>query len=643
MLRLARAVLLFGSIGLFFPQSAIAGGPEFPGGGTRSLGRGAAAMARADDPSLMVRNPALLAELWDDQAMIGAHLSIVDACFQPTGYYGFDELASNRAAIQLGDDEPIAIQIEEGATTLDGRPITPFFGEPYPEVCYEGPAPFLPQVGLTMKLSDDLGVGLGFFPPDNATTPQWGNRDGTVDTPNGLRPNPIRFYRSHMNATFFTLLGAVGYRLADWISVGAGFQWNLAVFSARTWTTPQATPKPLHNDIMTEVFGRDLFIPGFTASVQIKPADSLDIALGFRWSDRVKARGKLDITTGVWGTGEVFEYLDAEGMPATLGSSIPTTSHNRPGIIDSPPVWVPQLSAGIRFSDRLKPRPNDWKAAHDSAGRKVEDHMETERWDIELDGVYYFNSVFDTASFRNSTEDSSLSLRNINAAGVVGQVPSTVGQCLERDPVTQNCIGDRITETQYNGKEQFSVRLGGDYNVLPGMLALRAGISYETDGQGTKTICLETGRPPAPGAPCMRTGQAHYLNVLYYMLGRTGLHAGFTIRVADKTDISFAFAHFIQKDIRLQLNPESVQGGRYAAQFKTAKYHFAPGAGIDAAPAELLPAGEVSPPPADFDGNAGVDISNGDAVRTDPGPHYVNAGSYYYNLDVLSLTVTQHF
>jgi long-subunit fatty acid transport protein len=446
-----------------------------------------------------------------------------------------------------------------------------------------------------------------------------------------------------MNSTFFTLLGAVGYRVADWISIGAGFQWNLAVFGARTWTTPQASPKPLHNDVMTEVFGRDLFIPGFTASINLKPMDALDVALGFRWSDRVGAKGKLDITAGYWGTGEPYEYMTADGTPMALGSSIPTTNHNRPGIIDSPPIWVPQLSAGVRFADRLKPRPNDWKAAFAAANGVVEDHMATERWDIEVDGVYYFNSVFDTASFRNSTENSMIQLRTINSMGMVGTIPSTVGQCLQRDANGQNCIGDRITETQYNGTDQFSIRVGGDYNVLPGLFSLRAGLSYETDGQATKTVCAETGRPPTAEAPCTGgTLQAHYLNVLYYMLGRTGLHAGFTLRVAGKTDISFGFAHFIQKDVRLQLNPEAAGTGMYGAQYKTAKYNFAPGSGIDPAPPELL-MGEPSPPPGDFDGVAGVDISNGDAVRILPGPHYINAGSYYYNLDVLSLTVTQHF
>src|SRR5256885_9362345 len=87
----AVCVLIVPLLGLaLVPLSARAGGPEFPGGGTRSLGRGAAAFARADDPSVMIRNPALLADLWDDQALIGVHLLLVDACMRPTCELGFN-------------------------------------------------------------------------------------------------------------------------------------------------------------------------------------------------------------------------------------------------------------------------------------------------------------------------------------------------------------------------------------------------------------------------------------------------------------------------------------------------------------------------------------------------------------------------
>src|ERR1700761_804275 len=59
---------------------AAAGGNEFPAGGTRNLGRGGTGMTRADDPNVMVRNPALLADLWTSMAYSGFHLLIADSC-----------------------------------------------------------------------------------------------------------------------------------------------------------------------------------------------------------------------------------------------------------------------------------------------------------------------------------------------------------------------------------------------------------------------------------------------------------------------------------------------------------------------------------------------------------------------------------
>ncbi|MFI5307171.1 MAG: hypothetical protein ACHQ53_07465, partial [Polyangiales bacterium] len=194
-----------------WPRSASAGGPEFPAGGTRSLGRGAAGFARADDPSLMTRNPALLSELWDDQALIGAHFVLPKACFTPTGAQGWSVRSPDVSNFGNG---PVFLQAQPGDKDLNGKPLKGYQDDPYPTVCYKGGAIFLPQVALTMKLSPDLGVGLGFFPPDASAINQWGNRDGTVDTPDGKRPNPLRYYRSHLNFSFFSILSAVGYRVA---------------------------------------------------------------------------------------------------------------------------------------------------------------------------------------------------------------------------------------------------------------------------------------------------------------------------------------------------------------------------------------------------------------------------------------------
>jgi hypothetical protein len=591
------------------PRPARAGGPEFPADGTKGLGRGGARAARADDPSIMTRNPAGLALLWDDQATIGIHIGVVDACFQPTGGFAWGLQSMGRTAYNLGQG-PVYPFAGAGDTYLNGAPIDGFANEPYPQVCYQGTAPKLPYLALSKKLSNDLGVGLGFFPPDSASLFQWGNRDGTVDTPNGLRPNPLRYYRSHQNVSYFSALGAAGYRLSPWLSIGAGFQWSMLVYSATTWTTPTSALDP-ESDVRGDLIGRDLFVPGVIASVHMQPIDALDIVVGFKWADRIQSNVKLDATTGAFGTGGVFQFHDASsnGQIATVGSSIPTTTHNLTGAVSSPPIWVPQLTVGVRYSDLFGPRARDLTAAHKAAGERVMDQMATERFDLEVDFIYYFSSFYDRAQF--TTRDAQLKLLTVDPSGAMGSIPASPGDCVQRDPTTNNCVGDRVVKTDYNGKNQFTVRVGGDYNVIPGVLAFRTGVSYETRGQDPSD-----------------------LNVMNYMLSRTGIHAGATLRVSDKTDITIGYAHFIHENIRLQVF-DGEAASRLPPRYRTPEYHFTPGAGV----ADMMGNGATQ---GGFAGTAGVEIPNADLGYA-KGPFYVNAGSFFYHLDLLSVALTQHF
>jgi hypothetical protein len=288
-------------------------------------------------------------------------------------------------------------------------------------------------------------------------------------------------------------------------------------------------------------------------------------------------------------------------MVKRVGSAIPNTTPNQRGVVDAPPIWVPQLSLAVRFADRLKPAPPMTRTGKRAAAGVVEDSMQNERWDVELDVVYYLTSVYDTVTLANS--DAELLLLNLNPSGAISMAPSTVGKCLE--PNTMAVAGQDICpkkvrriETKQGGKDQLTFRLGGDYNVLPGLLGVRAGASYETDGQDVE-----------------------YLSVLNAMLQRFGMHAGFTLRVANKTDISLGFAYFIQKDVRLQVSDDP-DAAVYSTQYKTAEYHYAEGA---------------------HDGHAAVEVPNGDSTRRLPGHFYLNGGSYTSDLSVLSATLTQHF
>ena len=588
-------------------STARAGGSEFPADGTRGLGRGGSGFARADDPTVMLRNPALLADLWADQALLGAHLLLADACFQPTGGYGWG--VQGASVLDVGDG-PVHLQAPEGSTNLDGTSASGFLDEPYPRVCFDGPAPFLPSLALTKKLANDLGVGLGFFPPEVDTLSQWGDRDGTVATPRGRRPNPLRYFGSHTNVSYFSLLGAVGYRLSDWLRLGAGFQWSLVVFSSTAWAVPLADRSP-HRDVRTEAFGRDLFIPAFVVSAHVVPLDNLDIAVGFKWADRLRANAKLDITTGAFGVGEPYSYRTPDGALSSLGSTLPTTFHNVPGEVEVPPIWVPQLSLGARYAQRLKPRVREgtWDSTRRAVGSRVEDAMESELWDIELDAIVYFNSVNDRTSFTSDPgAQVSVELREVPAAGApVSSVAGNIGDCLGEE-VNNVCRGRRQNTIVRGGREHVSVRLGGDYNLLPGVLALRSGLSYESDGQDRE-----------------------YMTPMNYMFSRFGLHAGLTLRIAGATDLSLAFGHFIQDAIRLQVNPAT----RLRPSYRTEEYNFAPGLG------EPDSRGDNAQADSGFDGIAQVEAPYGG--QDEPGPNFINAGTYRSSLSVVSVSLSQHF
>jgi hypothetical protein len=591
---LVSAVLLAISV---VPCPAAAGGAEFPGGGARGIGRGSANFARADDPTVMVRNPALLADLWTDMALAGANVLLADSCFQATGTYGnpFGYRLQDDDVVNFGDG-PVFINPPPGATDPMGEPLPRVQDELLPEVCYSGPVPILPHVALSMKLSPRVGIGLGFFPPDLAALNQFGNRDGTVDTTAGLRSSPTRWFRAHQNTSYFSALGALGYRLADWLTIGAGFQWQLVVYSTTTFSRVN-TSLSSRDDVRSQVFGRDLFIPGLIASAQITPIDNLDIAIGFKWSDRVESIAKVDATTGVFGTGEVYRWRDMAGVDRTSGSFAPTTTQNIRGAVSAPPIWAPQLSFGLRFADRLAPRvkAKDWDSAHAAAGKDVEDSMLTERWDIEADAIMYFNSVSNSRKFTNPGR--LVNLTGIGANGMAVPTTTLVGACVKY--LDNNTMGQCLQAESpaiLHGKNHLSLRVGGDYNVLPGLFTFRAGASYETDGADPR-----------------------YNDITNYMLGRTGIHVGATLRIAKKTDISVGFVHFIQKEVRLTPN----LGGAPVPNAWTmdpGKYHLVTGKN---------------------DGTAGFPIT--DSGTPAEGPLYANAGEYFYHLDVVSVDFAQHF
>jgi long-subunit fatty acid transport protein len=493
--------------------------------------------------------------------------------------------ASAQDIVQLpGETQPLILG---NGGTIDG-----YFGEPYPEVCYSGGYVFLPSVVLGGKVSQDLGWSLGFVPPDINQLAQWGGRDGTVQTPTGRRPSPTRYTGVHQNATFLTLQGALGYRIAPWLRIGGGVRWSMVVFQGSTMATTFAESRKAADDGFGELTGRDLFIPGFNVSLHAIPAENLDVALGFRWEDAMRVTNpKLDVITNVWGPGRPVEYNETVGQDVVTrisGAGLPVATDGLGGVFSAPPLIVPQLSFSLRYADRIVSRRDQDALASDD---KVGDSMDTERWDIELDGIYYMTSVIDQQTFTFKPGEGVVRRTDLLTDGSPATLRGVAGKCAVDVPPEGGCPIPRQNIRPLGGRDQWTFRLGGDINIIPSRFAVRAGVSYEQRGVDPNQVF---------------TGNSAGMQ-------RTGLHAGFTLRFG-KTDFSASYAHFMSETIEIAFSrPE-----RIPARWRTAEYN----------------------PISEGDAAAFAELQDNDSNF---GPTSVNAGTHSQSLDVVAIGLAQHF
>ncbi|MEM9193269.1 MAG: hypothetical protein AAGF12_29105 [Myxococcota bacterium] len=463
---------------LFCPTSAFAGGNEYPAAGTRALGRGGAFYARADDPMALAYNPANLARLSTPQLSLQVNQAFFDACMQRTVNYS----AANQFFSEF--DDPAA----------DAFPGQTWTTNPAPEVCQESALGLSPNLIFTYKILHNLGIGVGLVAPAGVGITRWGDDDGTV-TANGVRlPSPTRYSLVESNVAIAFPSVGVGYAPLPWLSFGATFHWGIGIFNFVNYTRASAGETP-EGDIRSELDATDFFVPGFTASVNVTPHPNLNIMAGIRWYDSVRGSGETTTGWGQFGIGQP----GVTGQPSSaLNEDVFDTELEAP--------LATQLSFGIRYGHRIRRAPD---ATEEELSQEIRDPMSDELFDVEFDLVWEFNSAVD--EFRITLpEGSETDLRFVDTNGIessmVLPLPTTI-------------------RLPHNWKNQVSLRLGGDWNIIPGTLAARAGLSYETNGVNDAFAGLDF----IPGE-------------------RLGMHLGATVRLG-RFDLSIAYAHIFQRDI----------------------------------------------------------------------------------------------
>ncbi len=477
---------LAGLLALTAPSFAWANSAlDSPDNGALQLGRGSAWLARADDPLAVYYNPAALSR----QATgvhLGAHFIFLDRCFS--------RLREDGKPVSPGDSE-----------VFFPGPGAP--GGPEAEVCADAALIPNPQLAATVRITDDLAVGLAVVTPHGVGKLSWPESVELAEGNGPSQPAPNRYLLTEADSLLLFPTLSVSYAVTRDISIGAGFVWGLATvdFTNFSESTSGAIPSdvpPNDNfarngagDIKANLKGKDLFIPGFVIGALWSATPSFDVAGWFRWSDAVDGSADLYLQSNYWapngtkkeGTGggddkaNITDVKDA----GRIGLKIPMEA---------------KLGVDYHHARTGGPKPK-WA----DTARRVRDPLSEDLFDVELDLTWAHNSAVDAVELR-FLGDPDIGGQQIHVNGTPGNVPTN---------------GD----VPHEWKDVLGVRLGGDYVVLPNTLALRAGGFFETKGQDDE-----------------------YLNLDFHVGSKVGLGGGATVRIGP-IDVSVAYQHTFFGDI----------------------------------------------------------------------------------------------
>jgi long-chain fatty acid transport protein len=343
------ATIAAGVLGTALP--AHGNGYDYPDLGARALGRGAAFVAKADDPTALYYNPAGAARLSGTRLLLSATLIMTRTTFQRHNYANPDG-------------------------NLLAYPHDPTLTMPQ-SVTREGPFPaplFMATTDLGGLLRPaNVVLLVGLYGPNshrNVTLPRFckaGVSACEEGGPDGL-PNPARYDAiSRAVLVLFPSLGAA-WRPLPWLSVGAVFQLGYANFEYETMVGAAIGENP-DGDVGVELDISSKLVPTGILGVHLRPLPWLEIGASAR------------IAFTFEGSGEVRTNVSPRAE-AYLGVPIRTEPNPAPAWLDFNLPWV--VRTGVRYVYR------------DAAGR--------ERFDVEFDYVFENTSVLQRFDVRTTVD-----------------------------------------------------------------------------------------------------------------------------------------------------------------------------------------------------------------------------------------------
>jgi hypothetical protein len=493
-----RRVSLFTCLGaagaLLSGPAAASNVTEFPDNGSEQMGRGGAWLARASDPLATLYNPAGLAGQ-PTRITLQVNVPFEQTCFH-----------------RMRDPND---------TTQDTALLSPANAagqQFYPNVCNDlGTFP-VPSLGLTIRATPRLGIGLLLTAPSGAGVQAWPE---FVSTSSGqLYPAPERYLGTYANAFFLEPTVGVGWEPVDNVRFGASFIGGIAnaTFSNGSLGNNIANADPRSNDIKATLSTATTFVPGFTLGTLWSASPMLDVAAWYKWS------APLDASADV----KTFASYYQPPTPVVSGNSaLPDCGSGKTPGTCGPGLGTVKLPIPMEAKIGLRLHKPRHGLGLEGAAQHRRDPMAQDIWDLSLDFTWANDSAIDNLyiSFPGNAAGGT-----IPVAGTPGTVPPNAN-------------------IPHNYNDVIGVRLGGDYNAIPNRLAIRLGTFFESQAASTDA-----------------KGNTPYMNTDFIGGARIGLAVGATLRIPVKKDVmpteggaielSLGYMHMFVTDLN-NINPSN--------------------------------------------------------------------------------------
>ena len=466
---------------------------EFPDNGSEQMARGGAWIARASDPLATMFNPAGLAG-------------------QPS-----------RITIQNGVifEHTCFTRIKAAGDTTNDPLAGP--GGAYPRACNDISPTINPQIGMTIKLSERLGLGLLVIGPSSGgekTFPDF-VKDGNGQD----QAAPGRYLLVEQKGIILFPTVGLGYEVLDNLRIGASFSWGfsrLQLTSASASLNADATT-PAGNDTRATLTVKDYFIPGFTLGTIWSATPKIDIAGWYKWTDSIRASGDADTAANYYTRQNAagddknvrYGYTGFDDCGAGTASAVATKPCGSGDNASIKFVIPMEAKLGIRYHQpRFLPvRPDQATATPEQeteyrdalrAIQRNRDPLATDVFDIEANLTWANNSAADNIQIRFPSDPSGKG--TLPVAGVAGgEIPPN-------------------TDQRRDFKDVVGLRIGGDYNILPDKLAIRAGTFIESSAAKPQFQNIDFGASARFGFALggtyrVRFGEGDKTSALEFMVG----------------------------------------------------------------------------------------------------------------------------